>query len=138
MRGRSYQTQAEIGILSDINDPKAPPQWRELQAAGLATGLKVIAAEVRTPDDFDGAFQALASERLDVVIVLQTSMLVSERQKIARLAAATRLPTVYGYREHVVDGGLISYGVDLREVFSPFRSLRAKNLDRNSARRFAC
>jgi putative tryptophan/tyrosine transport system substrate-binding protein len=44
-------------------------------------------------------------------------MLVSERQKIAHLAAATRLPMVYGYREHVVDGGLISYGVDLRECF---------------------
>jgi putative tryptophan/tyrosine transport system substrate-binding protein len=108
---------ANIGVLNDVNDPKAPPQWRELQAAGLAKGLKVVAAEVRTPDDFDGAFQALASERLDVVIVLQTSMLVSERQKIAHLAAATRLPMVYGYREHVVDGGLISYGVDLRECF---------------------
>ena len=108
---------AKIGVLNDVNDPKAPPQWQELQAAGLAKGLKVVAAEVHTPDDLDGAFQTLASERLDVVIVLQTSMLVSERQKIARLAAATRLPTVYGYREHVVDGGLISYGVDLRECF---------------------
>jgi putative tryptophan/tyrosine transport system substrate-binding protein len=108
---------ANIGVLNDVNDPKAPPQWQELQAAGLAKGLKVVAAEVRTPDDLDGAFQTLASERLDVVIVLQTSMLVSERQKIAHLAAATRLPMVYGYREHVVDGGLISYGVDLRECF---------------------
>jgi ABC-type uncharacterized transport system substrate-binding protein len=108
---------ANIGVLNDVNDPKAPPQWQELQAAGLAKGLKVVAAEVRTPDDLDGAFQTLASKRLDVVIVLQTSMLVSERQKIAHLAAATRLPMVYGYREHVVDGGLISYGVDLRECF---------------------
>ena len=106
-----------IGVLNDVIDPKAPPQWQELQAAGLARGLQVLAAEVRTPDDLDGAFQALASERLDVVIVLQTSMLLSERQKIARLATATRLPMVYGYREHVVDGGLISYGVDLRECF---------------------
>ena len=76
-----------------------------------------MAAEARTPDDLDGAFRTLASERLDVVIVLQTSMLLSERQKIVRLGAATRLPIVYGYREHVVDGGLISYGVDLRECF---------------------
>jgi putative ABC transport system substrate-binding protein len=44
-------------------------------------------------------------------------MLVTERRKIAELAAATRLPTVYGYREHVDDGGLISYGVDLRACF---------------------
>jgi putative tryptophan/tyrosine transport system substrate-binding protein len=106
-----------IGVLNDINDPKAAPQWLELAAAGRAQGVKVVAAEVRTPDDLASAFQALGSERLDAVIVLQTSMLLSERRKIAGLAAKTRLPTIYGYREHVVDGGLISYGVDLRECF---------------------
>ena len=51
------------------------------------------------------------------MVVLQTSMLLSERRKIAVLAATTRLPAVYGYREHVDDGGLISYGVDLRACF---------------------
>jgi putative ABC transport system substrate-binding protein len=51
------------------------------------------------------------------MIVLQTSLLVTERRKIAALAAAARLPAVYGYREHVDDGGLISYGVDLRACF---------------------
>jgi putative ABC transport system substrate-binding protein len=44
-------------------------------------------------------------------------MLLSERRRIAALAAATRVPVVYGYREHVDDGGLISYGVDLRACF---------------------
>ena len=51
------------------------------------------------------------------MVVLQTSMLLSERQRIASLATTTRLPAVYGYREHVDDGGLISYGVDLRACF---------------------
>jgi putative tryptophan/tyrosine transport system substrate-binding protein len=49
-----------------------------------------------------------------VVIVLQTSMLWSEARQIVSLALAKRLPTVYGYREHVLAGGLVSYGVDLR------------------------
>ena len=48
-------------------------------------GVNVVAAEIRTPDNVDGAFRAVASERLDVVIVLQTSMLLSERQKIAHV-----------------------------------------------------
>jgi ABC-type uncharacterized transport system substrate-binding protein len=59
----------------------------------------------------------LAYHHIDVMVVLQTSMLLSERQRIASLAATTRLPAVYGYREHVDDGGLISYGVDLRACF---------------------
>jgi ABC-type uncharacterized transport system substrate-binding protein len=107
----------KMGVLGDINDPKAAPQWLELQDAGRALGIDVIAVEARTPNDLAGAFQALADQRPDAVIVLQTSMLLSERRKIAELEAATRLPVIYGYREHVVDGGLISYGVDLRDCF---------------------
>jgi putative ABC transport system substrate-binding protein len=118
-----------IGVLNDSNDPKPvadqfaiilgrwSPQWMELDAAGRALGIDVVATEVRTPDDLASAFETLARQWPDVVIVLQTSMLLSERRKIADLAAAMRLPTIYGYREYVVDGGLISYGVDLRDCF---------------------
>jgi putative ABC transport system substrate-binding protein len=59
----------------------------------------------------------LVSERVDVVIVLQTTMFVSERRHIASLMAAHGLPAIYGYREHVDAGGLISYGVDLSWCF---------------------
>jgi putative tryptophan/tyrosine transport system substrate-binding protein len=108
---------ARIGVLANLSDPKAPPQWQELEAAGRELGVNVTAEDVSTPHDLDRAFQALARQRVDVLIVLQTSMLVSERRKIAVLAAATRLPAIYGYREHVDDGGLVSYGVDLRACF---------------------
>ena len=40
-------------------------------------------------------------------------MMLGQRKKIAELMAAKGLPAVYGYREHVDEGGLISYGVDL-------------------------
>lgn len=49
-----------------------------------------------------------------MVIVLETALTLSERQKIAASALANGLPTVFGYRENVEAGGLISYGVDLR------------------------
>jgi putative ABC transport system substrate-binding protein len=107
----------KVGVLTNLDDPKAPPQWRELQVAGQELGVKVVAAEARTPDELDAAFQTLARQRVDVIVVLQTSMLITERRRIAALAATSRLPAVYGYREHVDDGGLISYGVDLRECF---------------------
>jgi putative tryptophan/tyrosine transport system substrate-binding protein len=62
----------------------------------------------------DSSITGLANESVDVVIVLQTNTLISERRQIAMLMAAHRLPAVYGYREHVDAGGLISYGVDLK------------------------
>lgn len=106
-----------IGVLNNSNDPKAPPQWQELQAAGRLLEIDVLSADARSPDEIVGAFQALADHRVDVGIVLQTSMLVTERRQVAQLAAAQRLPMIYGYREHVVEGGLISYGVDLLYCF---------------------
>jgi len=106
-----------IGVLANSNDPKGPPQLQELETAGRAVGAVIVAAEARTPDDLDGALKTLVSRRVGVVIVLQTSMLLSERRRVAALAAAARLPAIYGYREHVDDGGLISYGVDLRDCF---------------------
>jgi putative ABC transport system substrate-binding protein len=106
-----------IGVLNDANDPKAPPQREELEAAGRSLEVNVVVAEVHSPDDLVNAIQTLRDQQLDTVIVLQTSMLLSERQKIAALAAAMRMPMIYGYREHVVDGGLISYGVGLRDCF---------------------
>ena len=57
--------------------------------------------------------EALASERVDLAIVLQTTMLLSLRKEIAPLMATHRVPALYGYREHIDEGGLISYGVNL-------------------------
>jgi putative tryptophan/tyrosine transport system substrate-binding protein len=103
-----------IGLLTNLQDPKAPPQRQELVSAAKALELAIAEADVNNPDEIERAMEALASSRVDVVIVLQTGLLLSLGRQIAEFAQAKRLPTVYGYREHVLDGGLISYGVDLR------------------------
>jgi len=115
--GLPAKQMARVGVLANLSDPKAPPQLHELEAAGRELGVKVVAIDVNVPEELGGAFRAFADHRIDVIVVLQTSMLISERRRIAALAATTRLPAVYGYREHVDDGGLISYGVDLRACF---------------------
>jgi putative ABC transport system substrate-binding protein len=69
------------------------------------------------PHDIEVAFKKCEVEHVQVVDVLQSSHLVLERARIATTAAATRLRTVYGYREHVEIGGLISYGANLDSGF---------------------
>jgi putative tryptophan/tyrosine transport system substrate-binding protein len=108
---------SSIGVLANLADAKAPPQLQELKGAGQKLGIGVVAAEADTPDDVEGAIRTLGIQRIGVMIVLQTSMLLSERRKIAASVSTARIPTVYGYREHVDAGGLISYGVDLRACF---------------------
>jgi putative ABC transport system substrate-binding protein len=103
----------KIGVLGNMNDPKAPPQRDELQEVAGRLGLIIVEKEVRGADGLGDAIAALAGERVDVAIVLQTAMLLSLREEIAPLMAGHRLPALYGYREHVDEGGLISYGVNL-------------------------
>jgi len=106
-----------VGLLTNLQDPKAPPQRQEMERAGEALKIATVVADANKPGEIEGALQTLASQRVDVVLVLQTTMLLNLGQRIAELAIEKRLPTVYGYREHVVAGGLISYGVDLRWCF---------------------
>jgi putative ABC transport system substrate-binding protein len=108
---------SNVGVLTNLQDPKAPPQAQELGAAARALQVKMVPSDVSRPDEIESALEVLASRRVDVVIVLQTSMLVGKTRQIAEAALAKRLPTVYGYRDHVIAGGLVSYGVDLRWCF---------------------
>jgi putative ABC transport system substrate-binding protein len=90
---------------------------QELESTCQRLGIKAVPAEVRSPNDLDAAFQSLANDHVQAVIVLVDGMLFSERKRIATLAATTRLPAIYGFRDHVDAGGLVSYGVNLSENF---------------------
>jgi putative tryptophan/tyrosine transport system substrate-binding protein len=102
-----------IGLLDDVIDPKSPPQRQEIEAAARGLEIEIVRAEVRTATDIDAAYQALASARVQAVVVEQSGLFIFARQPIAQAAASKRLPTVKRYREHVDVGGLLSYGINL-------------------------
>jgi putative tryptophan/tyrosine transport system substrate-binding protein len=106
-----------IGIVNDASDIKATPQWDEINTVASKFELIIVGADARRPDDIDPIFRKFKAGPVDAVIVLQASFLILDRANIAAAAAATRLPTVFGYREHVETGGLISYGVNLEYCF---------------------
>jgi putative ABC transport system substrate-binding protein len=107
-------TARRVGLLTNMNDPKGPPQVGDLKAACQALGLSVVDADTSTSKDIPNALAALANEEVDVAVVLQTNLLLNMSEQIGDIALEKRLPTVFGYREHVIYGGLVSYGVDLR------------------------
>jgi putative tryptophan/tyrosine transport system substrate-binding protein len=108
---------SKIGLLTNVGDPKAPPQMVEIERAAEELGITVVSEDADRPEDIERALRGLARRQADVVIVLQTSMLLNGSKQIAAAALATRLPTVFGYTAHVAAGGLLSYGVDLRWCF---------------------
>ena len=72
---------------------------------------------MQTAQTIEVALRELANKRADVVIVLATNLFVTYTPEIAAAALAMKLPTVCEYREHVIEGALISYGVDLSWCF---------------------
>jgi putative tryptophan/tyrosine transport system substrate-binding protein len=106
-----------MGILVDVDNPANMLQRREVEAAAGKLGMSITAADVRTVEEAGAAIQTLVRERASIVVVLASAMLLNARRQIASFALASRLPTVFNFREHVEDGGLISYGIDLRQNY---------------------
>jgi len=86
-----------------------------IEAAAATLPIKLVPVEVRGSDGLDAAFQEFVHEQVEIVFVAQDSLLLSERARLATLATAARLPTMYGLREHVEAGGLICYGINVAE-----------------------
>src|SRR5262249_10866829 len=87
----------------------------KLAARSLAVQLHFV--EARSPQWFDNAFAAMARERAAALLVLADSLFALHRVQLQGLAAKSRLPAMHGSREYVEAGGLMSYGVDVRDNF---------------------
>jgi putative tryptophan/tyrosine transport system substrate-binding protein len=107
----------KVGMLLNPGFPGHSIMRQGAEAAAAVLGIKLLAVDVRSPDDLGAAFQSLARERVSRVFVLQDALFIDERRQLALLATAARLPTMFGFREHVEAGGLMSYGVDLLANF---------------------
>jgi putative ABC transport system substrate-binding protein len=92
-------------------------QEQDAETAAQAKGADLTWATASAPVELHRAIQELASRRVDFFIVPADAMFLNERRRIAELELSVKLPIVYAFREHVVDGGLMSYGVDLRGQF---------------------
>lgn len=77
---------SKTGLLTNLKDPKAPPQAQEIVSAARTLEVKTVSADANLPEDIDSALRFLAGEHVDVVIVLQTSLLLSYAQQIATSA----------------------------------------------------
>jgi putative ABC transport system substrate-binding protein len=78
-----------------------------------ALGGSVIPVEVRGADEIYQALKRAADDAPDLIIVPEDALLLSYAESVAATTITLKLPTVFGYREQVQAGGLVSYGIDL-------------------------
>jgi putative ABC transport system substrate-binding protein len=80
----------KIGVLSNASNPSSLVQQREVEAAAAKLAIALVPAEAKAPNEIYPALKALARENVGMVLVLQDSMFLSERKRIALLAAAAK------------------------------------------------
>jgi putative tryptophan/tyrosine transport system substrate-binding protein len=104
-----------LALIANAGFPEALLEMREVQATATTLGVNTMPFEVRRPDDFPAAFEAIKGA--DALYVCGDPMMLGNRARISALALDARLPTVHSVREHVEARGLISYGTDFQELF---------------------
>jgi putative ABC transport system substrate-binding protein len=106
-----------VAILSNPANAYHQLAIREVNVAARSLGVQLQLLEARGPNEFDGAFAAMAKERVGALLVLSDAMLSSHRTRLADLAARSRLPSAYAVRESVEAGGLMSYGPSFLDLY---------------------
>jgi putative ABC transport system substrate-binding protein len=106
-----------VAVLWNATNPYAAIVFKETQTAARRFGIEVQSLEVRSPDDFDGAFEKARRDRPDALIDVEDPLTNSLYKRIVEFAAVEQLPSFHGVGEEVEAGGLISYGASLPDLF---------------------
>jgi putative ABC transport system substrate-binding protein len=109
---------ARVAVLYHLVTPSSVLEVKEvLPAAAGALGLTVRSWGVRNADGFERVFAALNGQRPDGLYVPVDALMTANLKRIVGFALKSRLPSIYGNREAVDAGGLMSYGAHLADSY---------------------
>jgi putative ABC transport system substrate-binding protein len=105
-----------IAVLLDVGNSSAVLDTGQVRTVAEAFGLEVATLEIRRAEDVVPAFEAL-SGRADALVIPASALTFTNRFRINTLALGARLPTMYGSRDYIEPGGLMSYGPNFPDLF---------------------
>jgi putative ABC transport system substrate-binding protein len=104
-----------------LYNPKANPWYanfqREIAATPQLAAIELVTAPVETIEDLQSTIQKLGHARNTGLIIGPDAFVITQIQTLAHLTAAHRVPCVSVYRQFAMEGGLMSYGPDVPEIF---------------------
>ena len=103
-------------VVSVLVNPKNPTNETTVgdpQAAAHAKGVQLKFLTASSADEIDAAFAALAGQRADALIVSPDVLFGNRREQVLNLVSRAAIPAMYGWRDFVADGGLISYSPNI-------------------------
>jgi putative ABC transport system substrate-binding protein len=105
-----------VAMLFNAADLAMSLRSRAAEAAAKVLDVSVQALGVREPSDFGNAFAEMTRSRPDAILMVSDTLTVLNRKLVMEFAANNRLPAIYEFGFLVRDGGLMSYGPNLRET----------------------
>ena len=108
---------SRVGVLGHAANATYMIYRRELEPAGRALGMVLDFGPVNALADTEKALSAMQKRGADAVLVMHQPFTFEHRQHIVNVVARFRLPAMYGSREAVEVGGLMSYAVSIADVF---------------------
>lgn len=108
---------SRIAVLWNAQDEAMTLRYREIERAARVLGVSVQPLAVREPDDFDQAFAAMDRQRPDAVFMVTDALTNLNRKRVLNYAEAHRIPAMYEYASLVREGGLMSYGPSVDDMF---------------------
>ena len=108
---------SRLVMLRDAGNPGTGLTANAAAAAAAKLGVNARSIEVRQPSEFERAFRAARVGRAQAIHVLPSPFFNTHRRTLIKLAETNRLPALYEFRQYVEDGGFMSYGVDIRDMY---------------------
>jgi len=124
----TFPSLRKIAMLWNADDLGMTLRYRSAEASARTLGLEVQPLGVREPDDFAAAFAAMVRDRPDAILMVTDALTALNRKRVFEFAAQQKLPAIYEYAFLVRDGGLMSYGPDMGEVYDRAADLAARIL----------
>jgi putative ABC transport system substrate-binding protein len=108
---------SRVAVLGSSTTPGNAQSVKETELAAGAFAIKVQFLNIQNPQDIETSFRAAGKGRADSILVLTSPVVNPYRTEIANLATKNRLPAIYSTPEFVEDGGLMTYGVSLTDLY---------------------
>jgi putative tryptophan/tyrosine transport system substrate-binding protein len=108
---------SRVAVLGMSTEPGNTHAVREVEAAAEALGVQHLYLDLQEPKDIETAFQAASKGRANALLVLPSIIVLVHRTQVATLAIKSGLPAIYPRSEYVEDGGLISYGPNIVDLY---------------------
>ena len=106
-----------IGLLVNPNFPVTDLQVADAQQAVRSAGLELQILRAGTDQEIDAAFEIVTQRRIPAIAVGADPYFDTRRSELVALAARYAVPAIFQFREYAVAGGLMSYGIDLSDVY---------------------